>query len=82
MSSFHPGPSGNLQGPSAGTIVWGGILAILAALLGLSRLGWLVLEPRVVAVTLLVLAGLALLVGGFLASLRNRNEGSDPGRMN
>lgn len=80
MSSLQPGPSGNVQGPSVGTIVWGGVLAILAGLLALSRLGWLVLEPRFAAVTLIVLAGLALLVGGFLASLRSRNGESD-GRM-
>jgi hypothetical protein len=72
MSNSRPGLSGNLQGPSVGTIVWGGILAVLAGLLTASRLGWLAMEPSVAAVTLLVAAGLALLVGGVLASMRGR----------
>jgi hypothetical protein len=72
MSSRLPEQSEYPQGPSVGTIVWGAILAVLAALLAVGRLGWIVIDPRYTVVTLLVLAGLGLLVGGGLASIRGR----------
>ena len=74
MSSHLPEQSENLQGPSVGTIVWGAILAVLAALLAVGRLGWIVIDPRFTMVTLLVLVGLGLLIGGGLAAMRGRRQ--------
>lgn len=71
MSSNLPAPHGYPEGPSTGTIVWGAILVIASALLAAARLGWLALDPRSAIVTLIVLVGLGLVIGGGLAAVGN-----------
>lgn len=87
MSTNTPGPQDALRtsspaGPSLATVIWGAIVVVLAVLLIGGRFGWFsIVEPRIAGVALLVLAGLALIVGGVLASMRRRNgtRGGHPG---
>ena len=77
------------QGPSVGTIVWGAVVVAIAGLLVASRLGWFTVDLGVAAVSLLLLAGLGLVVGGGLAASRSRRridaaraadpDGNEPG---
>ncbi|WP_369045100.1 hypothetical protein [Sinomonas sp. P10A9] len=60
------------RGPSVGTIVWGAVLVVTAALIIAGRVGWLSVDPGVAAVVLLLIAGLGLVVGGALAGARRR----------
>lgn len=62
------------QGPSVGTIVWGAVVVAVAGLLVASRLGWFTVDLGVAAVSLLLLAGLGLVVGGSLAATRSRRR--------
>ncbi|KHL01896.1 hypothetical protein [Sinomonas humi] len=66
------------QGPSTATIVWGAILVIASVLLAAARLGWLALDPRSAVVSLIVLAGLGLLIGGALAAVRGGRRSGRP----
>ena len=71
------------HGPSVGTVVWGAVVVAIAGLLVSSRLGWFTVDLGVAAVSLLLLAGLGLVVGGTLAASRSRKRidaaTSDPG---
>ncbi|MDQ4501799.1 hypothetical protein [Sinomonas sp. ASV322] len=60
------------RGPSVGTMVWGVVVVAIAGLLLASRLGWFAVDPGVAAVSLLVIAGVGLVVGGTLAGARRR----------
>jgi hypothetical protein len=73
--STHPDTQQQYQGgPSVATVVWGAIVVALAALIVAGRLGWLAVDPSVVAVTLLLVAGLGLVVGGAVAAVRGRSR--------
>lgn len=60
--------------PSVGTIIWGGVVIAVAALIAAGRLGWLSVDPGLVAVVLLLVAGVGLVVGGILAATRGRRR--------
>ncbi|AMM33720.1 hypothetical protein SA2016_3055 [Sinomonas atrocyanea] len=60
------------RGPSVSTIVWGAVVVAAAALLVASRLGWFTVDPGVVTVALLLVAGVGLVIGGVVAASRNR----------
>ncbi|WP_136610777.1 hypothetical protein [Sinomonas albida] len=62
------------HGPSVGTVVWGAVVVAIAGLLVSSRLGWFTVDLGVAAVSLLLLAGLGLVVGGTLAASRSRKR--------
>ena len=68
------------SGPSVGTIVWGVIVVALAGIIAGTRFNWFTIDPQVAAITLLVLAGLALIAGGSLAALRGRRADDDGNR--
>lgn len=74
------------HGPSVGTVVWGAVVVAIAGLLVSSRLGWFTVDLGVAAVSLLLLAGLGLVIGGTLAASRSRKRidaaaASDPGGL-
>ncbi|MEA5453507.1 hypothetical protein SPF06_02110 [Sinomonas sp. JGH33] len=60
------------RGPSVGTMVWGVVIVAIAGLLLASRLGWFSVDPAVASVSILVIAGVGLVVGGTLAAARGR----------
>ncbi|MEA5453503.1 hypothetical protein SPF06_02090 [Sinomonas sp. JGH33] len=72
MSTGLPQEPGTELGPSMGTVVWGVIVVALAGIIGASRFGWFTVAPEFALVALLVVAGIGLVGGGILASLRGR----------
>ncbi|MDQ0755453.1 hypothetical protein [Arthrobacter sp. B3I4] len=81
-SSYDPGatpdtfddPStAGTPGARVGTIVWGLIVLVLAALIIISRLGLVVLNGTYVLIGLMIGAGAALVIGGLL-SARGRDK--------
>ena len=75
MSTDLPREPGIDAGPSVGTVVWGIIVVALAGIIGAARYGWFTIDAQLAFVTLLVLAGIALIVGGALAALSGRARG-------
>ncbi|WP_369045097.1 hypothetical protein [Sinomonas sp. P10A9] len=57
-------------GPSIGTIVWGAVVIVVGAFMLANRLGWFSIDPGYAAAGILLVAGLALVVGGIAASRR------------
>lgn len=73
-TNFSPSPRAD-EGPSTGTVVWGGIvIAVGVLILGTRYLGWFSLDPRFAFVTVLVVLGVGLVVGGALAAAGRRHN--------
>ncbi|MDN5668730.1 MAG: hypothetical protein L0G87_10070 [Renibacterium salmoninarum] len=73
--------SGQRRSVRVGTLVWGVVLIAVAALIMVGRYTAVELDPRLVLIALLLLAGLALLVGGVLsgaAKSRERSRNAEP----
>ena len=62
-----------------GTIVWGLIVVALAALIIISQLGIVALNGTYVAISLMIGAGAALVIGGLL-SARGRDKEASTGK--
>ena len=72
--------SGQRRSVRVGTLVWGVVLIAVATLIMVGRYTAVELDPRLVLIALL-LAGLALLVGGVLsgaAKSRERSRNAEP----
>jgi len=59
-----------------GTVVWGLTVLALAALIIISRLGFVALNGTYVLIGLMIGAGAALIVGGLLSARRRDNKSS------
>ena len=57
-----------------GTVVWGLVVLALAALIIISRLGFVALNGTYVLIGLMIGAGAALIVGGLLSARRRDNK--------
>lgn len=57
-----------------GTLVWGLVLIALAALIVVARYTAVELDPRLVAIGTLLVAGLLLLLGGAFSALSKRRR--------
>lgn len=66
QQDFRPETSG----PSIGTIVWGAVVIVVGVLMLANRLGWFSIDPGYAAAGILLVAGLALVIGGIAASRR------------
>lgn len=79
----HEGKSDEGVRPSVriGTLVWGAVLIVIGVLLGIAKFTTIQLDARVVVIGVLLLAGLALLVGGVssaaIKAKRRRSEAAD-----
>ena len=69
QQDFRPETSG----PSIGTIVWGAVVIVVGALMLANRLGWFSIDPGYAAAGILLVAGLALVIGGIAASRRRHS---------
>jgi predicted phage tail protein len=61
-----------------GTVVWGALILVIAALILVSLLAGIRFDLGIVFLTLLIGAGLALVLGG-ISSMTRRQSGADPG---
>lgn len=68
-------------GIRVGTFVWGTVLIVIGVLLAIAKFTTVDLDPRIVLIGVLVLAGLALLIGGVssavLRAKRQRNNAGE-----
>lgn len=71
MSTLYPTDSNDLR-PRPGTIIWGVITVVIAALILIGELTGLVFDPVLVVMILLIGAGAALIVGGILSMNRRK----------
>ncbi|MFJ5954693.1 hypothetical protein ACIQC5_01915 [Paenarthrobacter sp. NPDC092416] len=62
-----------------GTVVWGLIVLALAALIIISKLGWVALDGTYVLIGLMIGAGAALVIGGLLAASRGSKSSKGSG---
>ncbi|WP_394939594.1 hypothetical protein [Psychromicrobium sp. YIM B11713] len=64
-----------------GTLVWGSVLILIGVLLSVAQLTAVRLDPRAVVIGILLLAGIALLIGGVVSALgrarKKRRESAD-----
>ncbi|WP_045075349.1 hypothetical protein [Psychromicrobium lacuslunae] len=69
------------NGVRVGTLVWGAVLIVIGVLLAVAKFTTIQLDARVVVIGVLLLAGLALLVGGVssaaIRAKKRRDEATD-----
>ncbi|MFP3578009.1 MULTISPECIES: hypothetical protein [unclassified Arthrobacter] len=73
----HPEDGDEAREPRIGTVVWGLIVVVLAALIFLTALGWVVLNGTYVLIGLMIGAGIALVLGGLLSARRSSRKATN-----